>query len=62
MITRLKQNIASLFQLSKKRKGTFAIERKTESGRESEIFTSLLDMKRREAGGSRGAVSNRECH
>lgn len=27
-----------------------------------DIFTSLLDMKHREDGGSWGAVSNSECH
>ncbi len=58
MITRLK-NTVFLFQLYKKRKGTIG-NRKEDTGRD--IFTSLLDMKHREDGGSWGAVSNSECH
>lgn len=42
-----------------KKKGNIG-NRKEDTGRD--IFTSLLDMKHREGGGSWGAVSNSECH
>lgn len=54
-----KEHSLPLSALQKQEEGNIGNRK---GGTKRDIFTSLLDMKHREGGGSRGAVSNSECH